>query len=56
MSQHPEYNSRARVSILIAIVFVILFGLCLAIPGFGNAVWNTFYCALANVTCVQIVP
>jgi hypothetical protein len=56
MSQYPEYNARARISILIAAVFLVLFGLALAIPGFGQALWQTIYCSFANVTCVSIVP
>jgi hypothetical protein len=56
MSQNPEYNTRARISILIAVAFVLLCGLSLAVPEFGQALWQTVYCSFANVTCVSIVP
>lgn len=42
--------------IIIAGLVTVLTGLCLFVPGFGAAIWQTLYCAFANVTCVQVMP
>lgn len=53
---NESYRSRARISILIAVVFVFLCALSMAVPEFGDALRQEIRCALTNITCVQIVP
>lgn len=41
--------------LIVGLVFV-LSALCLIVPGFGAALWQTLYCSFAKVTCVQLAP
>lgn len=49
---------KVRIESLYAIggLIFILIVLVVMVPGFGAALWQTLYCAFANVQCVQVLP
>jgi hypothetical protein len=42
--------------VVIAGLVVLIVLLCVFVPGFAGAVWQTLYCSFTNVTCVKVIP
>jgi uncharacterized membrane protein len=47
---------RTAAWILIGLSVLLIVALCVIIPAFGAAVWETLYCSFSGVQCVRVLP